>query len=113
MVLWCTAPTYRAAAVFRGRVTFTGADSGRTGSDAAEYPRVAPLRSGITQVGIVFHRVPENTKVDAQGRLRPPMPNLSWNGRNEYLKLPELVHVKNGNKPLHCINPCIRGWILS
>src|SRR5690606_26346165 len=60
---------------------------------------------GIAQVGIVFHRqlLPAEyaTKVDAHGLAAFAAPNakplLEWT--DEYLKLPELVHVKNGDKP--------------
>ncbi len=91
-------------------VIFTGAQIplAEAGSDAPANIRnalYAAAHSGITQVGIVFHRqlLPAEyaTKVDAQGLAAFTAPNakplLEWT--DEYLKLPELVHVKNGNKP--------------
>jgi len=91
-------------------VLFTGAQIplAEAGSDAPANIRnalYAAAHSGIAQVGIVFHRqlLPAEyaTKVDAQGLAAFAAPNakalLEWTG--EYLKLPELVHVKNGDKP--------------
>lgn len=91
-------------------VLFTGAQIplAEAGSDAPANIRnalYAAAHSGITQVGIVFHRqlLPAEyaTKVDAQGLAAFAAPNakplLEWT--DEYLKLSELVHVKNGDKP--------------
>lgn len=91
-------------------VIFTGSQIplAEAGSDAPANIRnalCAAAYSGITQVGIVFHRqlLPAEyaTKVDAQGLAAFAAPNanalLEWT--NEYLNLPELLSVKNGNKP--------------
>ena len=91
-------------------VIFTGSQIplAEAGSDAPANIRnalYAAAHSGITQVGIVFHRqlLPAEyaTKVDAQGLAAFAAPNakplLEW--KDQYLNLQELLPVKNGNKP--------------